>query len=117
MRTRGLPLSKAQMTPSGLKVPTIFMNMLKKPKRAFVARPSGADIGWRIAWKARCMSELPSITAMVRRDAASASGEVYAAAVTASTSRESGAAVSTWGSISGVARGALLSGMGLLSFE
>ena len=67
MRTRGLPRSKAQMTPSGLKVPTIFMNMLKKPNSALVARPSGADIGWRMAWNARCMSELPSMTAMTRR--------------------------------------------------
>ena len=38
MRTRGLPLSKAQMMPSGWKVSTILMNMLKKPKRALVAR-------------------------------------------------------------------------------
>ena len=67
MRTRGLPRSKAQMTPSGLKVPTIFMNMLKKPNSALVARPSGADMGWRMAWNARCMSELPSMTAMTRR--------------------------------------------------
>ncbi len=47
--TCGLPLSKAQMTPSGLNVSTILMNMLKKPKRAFVARPSGALIGCMIA--------------------------------------------------------------------
>ena len=66
MRTRGLPLSKAQITPSGWKVSTILMNMLKKPKRALVARPSGAFMGWRIAWNARCMSEFPSMTAMVR---------------------------------------------------
>ena len=66
MRTRGLPLSKAQITPSGRKVSTSLMNMLKKPKRALVERPSGAFIGWRIAWNARCMSELPSMTAMVR---------------------------------------------------
>ena len=67
MRTAGLPLSKAQITPSGWKVSTNLMNMLKKPKSALVARPSGALMGWRMAWKARCISELPSMTAMVRR--------------------------------------------------
>ena len=65
MRTRGLPRSKAQMTPSGRKVSTSLMNMLKKPKSALVERPSGALMGWRMAWNARCMSELPSMTAMV----------------------------------------------------
>ena len=66
MRTRGLPLSKAQITPSGEKVSTNLTSMLKKPNSALVARPSGADIGCRMAWNALCMSELPSITAMVR---------------------------------------------------
>ncbi len=65
MRTRGLPLSKAQITPSGLKVSTILMNMLKKPNSALVERPSGAFMGWRMAWKARCIKEFPSMTAMV----------------------------------------------------
>ena len=65
MRTWGLPRSKAQMTPSGWKDSTSLMNMLKKPKSALVARPSGALMGWRIAWKARCIRELPSMTAMV----------------------------------------------------
>ena len=64
MRTLGLPLSKAQMMPSGWKVSTILMNMLKKPKIALVGVPSGAVIVGGIAWKARCISELPSITAI-----------------------------------------------------
>ena len=63
--TCGFPLSNAQITPSGEKDSTSLMNMLKKPKSALVARPSGAVMGWRIAWNARCMSELPSMTAMV----------------------------------------------------
>ena len=45
MRTSGLPLSKAQMTPSGEKDSTSLINILKKPKSALVARPSGALIG------------------------------------------------------------------------
>ena len=36
MRTRGLPLSNAQMTPSGANVSTSFTNMETKPKMAFV---------------------------------------------------------------------------------
>ena len=40
--------------------------MLKKPKSALVERPSGAFMGWRIAWNARCMREFPSMTAIVR---------------------------------------------------
>ena len=67
MRTAGLPLSKAQMMPSGWKDSSSLMNMLKKPKSALVARPSGAFMGWRMAWKARCMRELPSMTAMTLR--------------------------------------------------
>ena len=66
MRTRGLPLSKAQITPSGRNASTSLMNMLKKPKSALVERPSGAFMGWRIAWNARCMREFPSMTAIVR---------------------------------------------------
>ena len=53
MRTFGLPLSKAQMMPSGWNVSTILMNMLKNPKRAFVERPSGAVMGCMMAWYAR----------------------------------------------------------------
>ena len=49
MRTRGLPLSKAQITPSGENDSTSLINMLKNPKRALVARPSGALMGWRMA--------------------------------------------------------------------
>ena len=36
MRTQGLPLSNAQMTPSGTNVSTSFTNMETKPKMAFV---------------------------------------------------------------------------------
>ena len=67
MRTRGLPLSNATTTPSGLKVSIILRNMFRKPKIALVGRPSGAFMVGGTAWKARCMSELPSITAKVRR--------------------------------------------------
>ena len=38
-----------------------------KPKMALVGRPSGAVIVGGMAWKARCMSELPSTTAITRR--------------------------------------------------
>ena len=71
MRTRGLPLSKATATPSGWKASTILRNMLRKPKMAFVGVPSGAFMVGGTAWKARCMSELPSMTANVRRAAPS----------------------------------------------
>ena len=67
MRTRGLPLSNAQMTPLGRNFSTSFTNIETKPKMALVGRPSGVVIVGGMAWKARCMSELPSTTAMVRR--------------------------------------------------
>ena len=37
----------------------------QKPKTAFVGVPSGAFMVGGTAWYARCMSELPSITAIV----------------------------------------------------
>ena len=44
MRTRGLPLSNAQITPLGRKLSTSFTNIDTKPKMALVGRPSGAVI-------------------------------------------------------------------------
>ena len=70
MRTFGRPLSKAQTTPSGVNSSTILRNMLRKPNTALVGRPSGAFMVGGTAWKARCISELPSITAMTRRSRA-----------------------------------------------
>ena len=67
MRTWGLPLSNAQTTASGWKASIIFRNMLRKPKMAFVGRPSGAFMVGGTAWNARCMSELPSMTATTLR--------------------------------------------------
>ena len=67
MRTFGRPLSNAQTTPSGENSSTILRNMLRKPNTALVGRPSGAFMVGGTAWKARCMSELPSMTAMTRR--------------------------------------------------
>ena len=68
MRTRGRPLSKATAIASGLNSSTILRNIFKKPKTAFVGRPSGAFIVGGTAWNARCMSELPSTTATVLRE-------------------------------------------------
>ena len=66
-RRSGLPLSNAQMTPSGENSSTIFKNMETKPNSALVGRPSGADICGGMAWNARCMMELPSMTVTTGR--------------------------------------------------
>ena len=75
MRTAGRPLSNAQITPSGSKASTILRNMLRKPKTALVGRPSGAFMVGGTAWNARCISELPSMTATTRRRGADAVDE------------------------------------------
>ena len=67
MRTAGRPLSNAQITPSGSNASTILRNMLRNPKTALVGRPSGAFMVGGTAWNARCISELPSMTATTRR--------------------------------------------------
>ena len=63
MRTWGAPLSNATTTPSGWKSSMSLSSIETKPNRALVGRPSGAFMLGGIAWYARCMSELPSMTA------------------------------------------------------
>ncbi len=45
MRTAGLPLSKATITPSGRKSSTSLRNIPMNPKMALVGLPSGAFMG------------------------------------------------------------------------
>ena len=65
MRNAGLPASNAHTIASGDAPSMNFRSMERKPKTAWVGVPSAAFMVGGTAWYARCISELPSITAMV----------------------------------------------------
>ena len=63
MRNAGRPASNAHTMASGCEMSMNFNSMAMKPNTALVGVPSGAFMVSGTAWNARCISELPSMTA------------------------------------------------------
>ena len=63
VRNFGRPASKAHTMASGLEISMNLSSMAMKPNTALVGVPSGAFMVGGTAWKARCINELPSMTA------------------------------------------------------